>query len=111
MKTQGLKQALDGHKFDVAFGGARRDEERVAQKNEFSLLEAVVIAGTRKTNDRKFGTSITAEKVKVKAFGYSLYLIGRSLISGSISIEKIFRLFHCTSRHNDQLCDVTECLL
>ena len=27
MKTQALKQALNEHKFDVAFGGARRDEE------------------------------------------------------------------------------------
>jgi len=27
MKTQALKQALDGHGFDAAFGGARRDEE------------------------------------------------------------------------------------
>jgi sulfate adenylyltransferase subunit 2 len=27
MKTQGLKQALDVHGFDAAFGGARRDEE------------------------------------------------------------------------------------
>jgi len=27
MKTQGLRQALDKHTFDAAFGGARRDEE------------------------------------------------------------------------------------
>lgn len=27
MKTQALRQALDAHGFDVAFGGARRDEE------------------------------------------------------------------------------------
>ena len=27
MKTQALRQALDRHKFDAAFGGARRDEE------------------------------------------------------------------------------------
>ena len=27
MKTQALKQALDKHRFDAAFGGARRDEE------------------------------------------------------------------------------------
>lgn len=27
MKTQGLRQALDKHVFDAAFGGARRDEE------------------------------------------------------------------------------------
>ena len=32
MKTQGLKQALDLHKFDAAFGGARRDEEKSRAK-------------------------------------------------------------------------------
>ncbi len=32
MKTQGLKQALDAHKFDAAFGGARRDEEKSRAK-------------------------------------------------------------------------------
>ena len=32
IKTQGLKQALDMHKFDVAFGGARRDEEKSRAK-------------------------------------------------------------------------------
>jgi len=32
MKTEGLKQALDLHKFDVAFGGARRDEEKSRAK-------------------------------------------------------------------------------
>ena len=32
MKTQALKQALDHYKFDVAFGGARRDEEKSRAK-------------------------------------------------------------------------------
>jgi sulfate adenylyltransferase subunit 2 len=32
MKTEGLKQALDNHQFDVAFGGARRDEEKSRAK-------------------------------------------------------------------------------
>jgi len=32
MKTQALKQALDKHSFDVAFGGARRDEEKSRAK-------------------------------------------------------------------------------
>ena len=32
MKTQALKQALDKFKFDVAFGGARRDEEKSRAK-------------------------------------------------------------------------------
>ena len=32
MKTQGLKQALDAHQFDVVLGGARRDEEKSRAK-------------------------------------------------------------------------------
>ncbi len=32
MKTEGLKQALDKYHFDVAFGGARRDEEKSRAK-------------------------------------------------------------------------------
>ena len=32
MKTQALKMALDKYKFDVAFGGARRDEEKSRAK-------------------------------------------------------------------------------
>lgn len=32
MKTEGLKQALNHYKFDVAFGGARRDEEKSRAK-------------------------------------------------------------------------------
>ena len=41
MKTQGLKQALDKYKFDVAFGGARRDEEKSRAKERiFSFRTA-----------------------------------------------------------------------
>ena len=32
MKTEGLRQALDAHGFDAAFGGARRDEEKSRAK-------------------------------------------------------------------------------
>jgi sulfate adenylyltransferase subunit 2 len=32
MKTEGLRQALDAGKFDAAFGGARRDEEKSRAK-------------------------------------------------------------------------------
>jgi sulfate adenylyltransferase subunit 2 len=41
MKTQGLIQALDKYKFDVAFGGARRDEEKSrAKERVFSFRNA-----------------------------------------------------------------------
>jgi sulfate adenylyltransferase subunit 2 len=40
-KTQGLKQALDLYKFDAAFGGARRDEEKSRAKERiFSIRSA-----------------------------------------------------------------------
>ena len=38
MKTQGLKQALDLHKFDAAFGGARRDEEKSRAKERIFIM-------------------------------------------------------------------------
>jgi len=40
-KTEGLKQALDHHGFDAAFGGARRDEEKSRAKERiFSIRSA-----------------------------------------------------------------------
>ncbi|WP_440222881.1 sulfate adenylyltransferase subunit CysD [Dokdonella sp. MW10] len=40
-KTQGLKQALEAHGFDIAFGGARRDEEKSrAKERVFSFRSA-----------------------------------------------------------------------
>lgn len=40
-KTEGLKQALDEHKFDIVFGGARRDEEKSRAKERiFSFRSA-----------------------------------------------------------------------
>ena len=39
-KTEGLKQALDTHGFDAAFGGARRDEEKSrAKERVFSFRD------------------------------------------------------------------------
>jgi sulfate adenylyltransferase subunit 2 len=41
MKTQSLRQALDKHGFDAAFGGARRDEEKSrAKERVFSFRSA-----------------------------------------------------------------------
>ena len=41
MKTEGLKQAIDKYQFDVAFGGARRDEEKSRAKERiFSFRSA-----------------------------------------------------------------------
>ena len=41
MKTAALKQALDAHGFDAAFGGARRDEEKSRAKERIFSLRSV----------------------------------------------------------------------
>ena len=40
-KTEGLKQALDRHGFDAAFGGARRDEEKSRAKERIFSFRSV----------------------------------------------------------------------
>ena len=40
MKTEALKQALDAHRFDAAFGGARRDEEKSRAKERVISMRA-----------------------------------------------------------------------
>ena len=45
MKTQALLHALDKYKFDAAFGGARRDEEKSRAKERIGRLPVVVPAG------------------------------------------------------------------
>src|ERR1043166_2531551 len=40
MKTEALKQALDSYRFDVAIGGARRDEEKSRAKERIFSFRA-----------------------------------------------------------------------
>ena len=60
MKTQALKQALDKYGFDAAFGGARRDEEKIARQGAHLLVpQRRSTAGTRRTSARSCGASTT----------------------------------------------------
>ena len=45
MKTQALKKALNAYNFDVAFGGARRDEEKSRAKERIFHFEINHIVG------------------------------------------------------------------
>lgn len=47
-KTQGLKQALELHRFDAAFGGARRDEEKSRAKERIISIRSAAQAWTPK---------------------------------------------------------------
>ena len=99
MKTQALLRALDKYKFDAAFGGARRDEEKSRAKERiFSfrdkfhqwdpknqrLRDAVERGGRCGCGDREVFE----------------YLILQSWISGSIFGWRIFRLSRCIMQRN-----------
>ena len=64
MKTQALKIALDQYEYDLAFGGARRDEENQEQKKEFFLLGLNLIHGIQKIKDQSYGIILMLEKKK-----------------------------------------------
>ncbi len=49
MKTQALLHALDKYKFDAAFGGARRDEEKSRAKERISLSGIISSMGPEKS--------------------------------------------------------------
>ena len=64
-KTEGLKQALDKYGFDLAFGGARRDEEKIrAKERVFSASARPSTDGIRSNSDPSCGTSTTREEAQ-----------------------------------------------
>ena len=63
-KTQGLKQALDHHGFDVAFGGARRDEEKSRAKERIFSFRTASHGWDPKTQRPELWNLYNARKAK-----------------------------------------------
>ena len=60
MLTEALRQALDRYGFDVAIGGGRRDEEKIARQGARSSRAARrATPGTRATSSRSCGATTT----------------------------------------------------
>ena len=85
MKTVALKQALDEHGFDVAFGGARRDEEKSRAKERIFPFVPVTTDGIRRISALNYGRSTIPANAWAKAFAYSPCRTGPSSISGNMS--------------------------
>mgnify|MGYP001010289495 CR=1 FL=1 len=94
MKTQALLHALDKYKFDAAFGGARRDEEKSRAKERIFSFRDKFHQWDPK-NQLNCGISTTPVYTKVRVSVCSRSATGRSWISGSISVWRIFRSFRC----------------
>jgi sulfate adenylyltransferase subunit 2 len=67
-KTDGLRQALDAGRFDVAFGGARRDEERVRAKERIFSFRAAGHRWEPKRQRPELWNLYNARKAKGESF-------------------------------------------
>ena len=92
MKTQALLHALDKYKFDAAFGGARRDEEKSRAKERIFSFRDKFHQWDPKTSVRSCGTSTTPASTRARASACSRCQTGRNSTSGSISAWKTFLL-------------------
>lgn len=63
-KTEGLKQALDIHGFDVAFGGARRDEEKSRAKERIFSFRTITHSWDPKRQRPELWNLYNARKAK-----------------------------------------------
>ena len=86
MKTQALKQALNKYKFDAAFGGARRDEEKSRAKERVYSFRDKNHRWDPRISALNCGTFITVKSTRVKVFACSPSPTGPNLTSGNISI-------------------------
>lgn len=67
MKTEALKQALNKYRFDAAFGGARRDEEKSRAKERVFSFRDVQHRWDPKINDQSCGIFIIRGSIRVRA--------------------------------------------
>lgn len=91
MKTVGLRQALDKYRFDAAFGGARRDEEKSRAKERIFHSATRSMAGTPRTSARKCGRFIIRAFPKENRSASFPSPTGPNSISGNISCRKTSR--------------------
>ena len=93
------KQASRPHGFDVAFGGARRDEEKIAEpRSGCSPSAPPSIAGIRRASGPSCGGCTTPASARASRSGSSRCRTGPSSTSGSTSTWSRSRSCRSTSR-------------
>lgn len=70
LQTPVLLKAIEEGKYDVALGGARRDEEKARAKERFSPIETSSDSGIQKINVRNYGIYLMEKSDQVNIFGY-----------------------------------------
>ena len=107
MKTEALLQALSKYKFDAAFGGARRDEEKSrAKERVFSFRDKNHRWDPEESASGTVESVQRAKSTRGRASGSSRYRTGRNSTSGNTSIWRRFRSSPCTLRRLDRSSNV-----
>ena len=88
MKTVALKQALDEHGFDAAFGGARRDEEKSRAKERVYSFRDSLHQWDPKNQRPELWNLYNGEIDKGESIRVFPFPIGLSSTSGNISTWK-----------------------
>ncbi len=89
MKTEGLRQALDEHKFDVALGGARRDEEKSRAKERIFSFRSKFHGWDPKSQRPELFNNFNCKINKSESMRVFHFQIGQSLMFGNILKKKI----------------------
>ena len=109
MKTEGLKQALDLHCFDVAFGGARRDEEKSRAKERIFSFRNQSHSWDPKSQRPELWNLYNCRKNPGESIRVFLSQIGQSSTFGNISTERAYRSCHFTLPFNAQWLSAAAC--
>ena len=96
-KTVGLKQVIDDNKFDLCFGGARRDEEKSRAKERIFSIRRRSISGIRSGSVPSCGRCTTPGAATVRRCGCSRSRTGPSSTCGSTCISSRSRSCRSTT--------------
>lgn len=94
-KTEGLKQALDHYKFDAAFGGARRDEEKSRAKERIFSIRSAAHRWDPKQQRPELWRMYNVRKAPGESLRVFPSRTGPSWMCGNTYARKRFRSFRC----------------
>ena len=109
MKTQALKQALNQHGFDAAFGGARRDEEKSRAKERVFSLRSAEHRWDPKNQRPEPWHLYNTRKQRGESLRVFRCRTGPSWTCGPTSRRRTFRWCRCISRRPGRWCGATAC--
>ena len=109
MKTQALRQALDKYRFDAAFGGARRDEEKSRAKERIFSLRSAEHRWDPRNQRPEPWQLFNTQKAPERVSGCFRCRTGPRATFGTISPANGSTWYRCISPHHARWSGATAC--